>query len=206
MSRPWLAFALAVLPACAAKAQQKVPPVVPLATPALAGQVVTVLPLTMAVTDPRLPGGGGGAAGRAATLALFDSLLADLLQERAPEVTWMLPPELRTIAARAPGMLPSPDRMGQSVLRDPKATTVPDPLRGYLRNLLALANGARFAFVPAALTLAPAAGDSVEATVAAVLTDGRIGTVLWRTRAVGRAANATDAIRVAVATILPVEP
>lgn len=201
-----LSFAvlLFALPACAARAQQKPDLPTPLATEGLAGQSVTVLPLTMAVTDPRLP--GSGPATRAATLAWADSLIADMLTERAPEVTWMLPAELRRIAERAPGMIPSPDKMGQSVMRNPRMNSVPDPLRSYLRQLVGLAGGARYALLPAALTLTPAGGDSLEVTLSAVLADARMGTVLWRTRAVGRGETAADALRIALATIIPVEP
>jgi len=199
-----LAVLLFALPACAAGAQQKPALPVPLATVGLSGQTVVVLPLTMAVTDPRLPGSGSG--NRAATLAWADSLVGDMLTERAPEVTWMLPEALRRIAARAPAIVPSPDKMGQSVMRGPRMTSVPDPLRGYLRQLVGLAGGARYAFIPAALTLAPVPGDSLEVTLSAVLADGRMGTVLWRTRAVGRGETATDALRIALATIVPMEP
>jgi hypothetical protein len=198
------AVLLFALPACAARAQQKPEPPTPLATEGLAGQTVTVLPLTMAVTDPRIP--GSGPATRAATLAWADSLIADMLTERAPEVTWMLPAELRRIAERAPGIIPSPDKMGQSVMRNPRMNSVPDPLRSYLRQLVGLAGGARYALLPAALTLAPAGGDSLEVTLSAVLTDGRMGTVQWRTRAVGRGETATEALRIALATIVPIEP
>ncbi len=192
------------LPACAARAQQPPEPPQPLVTAALAGQGVAVLPLTMVLTDPRLP--GGASANRATTLRWADSLLGEMLTERAPEVNWLLPAELRRIAARAPGILPSPDQMGQSVMRGPKQKTVPDPLRTYIRQLVGLASGARYAVVPAALSLTPGPGDSVEVTRVAVLTDGRLGTVLWRTRAPGRGETATQALRVALATIVPVEP
>jgi hypothetical protein len=198
------AVLLFALPACAARAQQKPELPTPLATEGLAGQTVTVLPLTMAVTDPRLP--GTGPASRAATLAWADSLIADMLLERAPEVTWMLPAELRRIAERAPGMIPSPDKMGQSVMRNPRMNSVPDPLRGYLRHLVGMAGGGRYALIPAAMTLTPAGVDSLEVTLSAILADGRMGTVLWRTRAVGRGETAADAMRIALATIVPVEP
>ena len=201
-----LSFALLLfaLPACAARAQQKPDLPTPLATEGLAGQSVPVLPLTMAVTDPRIP--GSGPSTRAATLAWADSLIADMLTERAPEVTWMLPAELRRIAERAPGIMPSPDKMGQSVMRNPRMNSVPDPLRSYLRQLVGMAGGARYALIPAALTLTPAGGDSLEVTLSAILADGRMGTVLWRTRAVGRGETAADALRIALATIIPVEP
>ena len=80
-----LSFAvlLFALPACAARAQQKPDLPTPLATEGLAGQSVTVLPLTMAVTDPRLP--GSGPATRAATIAWADSLIADMLCHRSSD-------------------------------------------------------------------------------------------------------------------------
>jgi hypothetical protein len=79
-------------------------------------------------------------------------------------------------------------------------------LRSYLRQLVGLAGGARYALLPAALTLTPAGGDSLEVTLSAVLADARMGTVLWRTRAVGRGESAADALRIALATIIPIEP
>src|SRR5262249_13895441 len=145
-------------------AQQKPPkpkvPAVALSTAGLAGQSVAVLPLTMVVSEPGVPGASGPKA-RAALLQWGDSLLGDALLERAPEVTWVLAPTLRRNAQRSAGLLPSPDRMGQSVLRSPQLKDVPDPLRGYLRQLLALSGGARFALVPAALYLAPTGSDSL---------------------------------------------
>ncbi|HEX7025062.1 MAG TPA: hypothetical protein VF187_09630, partial [Gemmatimonadales bacterium] len=177
------------------KPRQPPKPVVPaiaLATEGLAGQAVTVLPLTMVVSDRRIPGSTGAAA-RARTMQWADSLLHDALSERAPEVNWIFPPELRRVARRAPGLLPSPDRMGQSVMRAPNLKEMPDPLRTYVRQLLALAGGARFALIPASLQLSPAGGDSLKAELSAVLTDGRVGRVVWRTLAVGTGETAADA-------------
>lgn len=197
-----LGLALAT-PACAQKPKDaKNPtPALALATDALAGQIVVVLPLTMVVSDPRIPGGSGPEA-RARTLRWADSLLGDMLLERAPEAQWVLPPALRNTAARAVGLLPSPDQMGQSVMRSPSLSTTPDPLRGYLRQLLALSGGARYALVPAALYLTPGTGDSLTVQLAAVLTDGRLGRVLWRTLAVGKGETADQAFRAALATII----
>ena len=197
----------AVLTMCATAQQQPKPPVpaIALATGTLAGQGVIVLPLTMVVRDPRVPGGTGAPA-RAAMLAWGDSLLADALAERAPEVTWILPPALRRTAARSPGLLPSPDQMGQSVLRAPNLEVVPDPLRGYLRQLIALSGGGRFALIPAALFLEPAPGDSLKVQLSAVLTDGRLGRIVWRTLLVGQGETADQAYRAALATMLPATP
>src|ERR1051325_6263856 len=105
-------------------------PAIPLATAGLAGQGVAVLPLTMLVSDTHVPGTTGARA-RAALLSWADSLLGDVLTEHAPEVSWILPPALRKNAMRSAGMLPAPDRMGQSLLRAPPQEQS-DPLRGYL--------------------------------------------------------------------------
>lgn len=177
-------------------------PAVALATSGLAGQTVAVLPLTMTLWDPHIPGGAGPKA-RATIRHWADSLLGDALLERATEVKWVLPPELRRVASRAVGMMPSPDQMGQAIMRAPGLREMPDPLRSYVRQLVALAGGARFAFIPAALYLIPAPGDSLSVQLAAVLADGRNGRVVWRTLAVGRGETAADAYRAALETILP---
>jgi len=173
-----------------------------LLTTSLAGQPVAVLPLTMVLADPRVPGTRGSAA--RATLAHWaDSLLGDALAERAAEVDWILPPALRSAARRAAGMIPSPDQMGQAVMRAPNLKDVPDPLRSYLRQLLGLAGGARYALIPAAMSMAPVgtSGDSLQVSLSAVLADGRLGRVVWRTLAVGNGENADEAYRAALNTI-----
>jgi len=180
-------------------------PAIPLAVAGLAGQGVAVLPLTMVVGDPRVPGTAGPKA-RATLILWADSLLADVLMERAPEVTWVLPPALRNTARRAPGMLPSPDQMGQSVMRSPGLKDLPDPMRNYVRQLLALSGGARYALIPASLYLSPGGGDSLVVQLAAVLADGRLGRVVWRTLAVGRGETADAAYRAALATLFPPDP
>lgn len=180
-------------------------PAIPLAVAGLAGQGVAVLPLTMVVGDPRVPGTSGPKA-RAALIQWADSLLGDILAERAPEVLWVLPPALRNTARRAPGLLPSPDQMGQSVMRAPNLKDLPDPLRNYVRQLLALSGGARYALIPATLYLSPAPGDSLTVQLAAVLADGRLGRVVWRTVAVGRGETADAAYRAALATMFPPDP
>jgi hypothetical protein len=200
---------LAVLSVPTVAAQQPPPkskvPAIPLATAGLAGQGVAVLPLTMVVGDPRVPGTSGAKA-RAVLLQWGDSLLADALAERAPEVSWVLPPALRRTGQRAAGLLPSPDRMGQSVMRSPNLKELPDPLRSYVRQLLALSDGARYALIPATLYLTPATGDSLTVQLAAVLADGRLGRVVWRTLAIGSGATADEAYRAALATMFPPDP
>lgn len=196
-------LALSAAPACAQQHKQsQVPePVVALATDGLAGQLVAVLPLTMVVSDPRLPGATGLEA-RTRTMRWADSLFGDFLLERAPEVQWILPPALRRTAERAVGVMPSPDHMGQSVMRSPALRSVPDPLRAYLRQLVALSGGARFALIPAVLFLSPGPGDSITVQLSAVLADGRLGRVVWRTMAKGTGDTAEQALRLALATIL----
>lgn len=184
------------------KAAKPEVPAVGLETAALAGQTVVVLPLTMVVSDSRLPGGAGPRA-RTRTLHWADSLLADALQARAPEVKWLLPAELRRIAQRSGGLMPSPDQMGQSVMRAKGLKEVPDPLRTYVRQLVALSGGARYSLIPAALYLTPAPGDSLTVQLVAVLADGRLGRVVWRTLAVGRGETATEALIAALGTIVP---
>lgn len=211
--RPTVLTALTILIVLSvpAEAQQKPPkpkvPAIALATSGLAGQSVAVLPITMVVRDPHLPGGTGPAA-RATLLSWADSLLGDALAERAPEVTWVMPLALRRSAQRSAGLLPSPDRMGQAVMRSPDLKEVPDPLRGYVRQLLALAGGARFALIPAALYLSPAPppGDGLTVQLSAVLADGRLGRVVWRTLAVGHGDTADQAYRAALATLFAPDP
>lgn len=196
---------LAVTPTCAQNPQpkQKPIPAVALATNGLAGQPVAVLPLTMVLSDPRIPGGTGADA-RTKIMRWADSLLGDALTERAPEVQWVLPPALRVTAQRAAGMVPSPDQMGQSVMRSPNLKEAPEPLRSYLRQLVALTNS-RFALVPAAYYITPGAADSLTVQLSAVLIDARLGRVLWRTLAVGKGETAAAALRAALGTIVPID-
>ena len=171
-----------------------------LAREALAGQRVAVLPLAHIVRDTaltdtlvRLP--------RETVLTWADSLLAESLAERAPEVEWVFPDELRKSARKAAGMIPEPDKMGQAVMRSP-LKSVPDPLRGNLRTLMGIVGG-RYAFIPASVRFAP---DSVgvQATIEAVLADSRTGQVGWRTsNAIGRGATPAAALTAAVAAFLP---
>ncbi|MEP6591747.1 MAG: hypothetical protein ABJC19_11240 [Gemmatimonadota bacterium] len=194
--------ALAVLSgACAATAQQtKPPPLAPaiLLSP-LAGQAIPVLPITFLLSDSVTP--VGLPSDHAARLAWADSVVGTTLQMRGPEVTWVLAPELRRVAKRAPGLVTDPDRMGQALLRNDKITRVPDPLRAYLRALSAMTDS-RDIFVPASLRFLPAAeGVRVEATL--LLVDSRNGSILWRSHPVGTGATAGAALAAVIAHILP---
>jgi len=173
-------------------------------TAALAGAAVIVPPLTMVVVEPGVPEGMLPTE-RLSLLAWGDSLVGQFIAERAPEVRWVLAPELRRVARRSPGLVTDPDQMGQSVLRSGSLKSVPDPLRGYLRNLMAVAGGGRYAFVPAAVVVsAGSEPGQVTAHVAAVLADGRSGAILWRTEASGSGATPAAALAAAFALIFPV--
>ena len=89
------------------------------------------MPLTLVVADPAFQSDSlfapTGTAARPSTWA--DSVIGEAFPSRAPEVHWVLPPELRKVARRAPGMVGDPDQMGQAMLRSPKLKDMPDPLR-----------------------------------------------------------------------------
>ena len=198
-------LAALMLGGCAGRAPaQKIPVAEPLMTAALAGAPVIVPPQTMVILEPGVAA-GALPADRLGLLAWADSLVGELIVERAPEVRWVLAPELRRVARRSPGVLVDPDQMGQAVLRQASLRTVPDPLRGYLRNLMAVAGGGRYAFVPAAIIVAPGGEPGmVTVRVAAALVDGRSGAVLWRTEASAAGATPGAALAAAFALIFPV--
>jgi hypothetical protein len=196
-------------PACAtAQREAKVEPlpnVSAFSTQAVAGKTVGVLPITLVVADPAIQSDSVYASYRDRRLALSraDSLISEALVTRGPEVGWVLPPELRKIARRSAGFVPDPDQMGQALLRSPKVTTIPDPLRSSLRSLLAIADS-RLAFVPASLSFSPEADGMIRADLSVVLADVRIGKVLWRSLALGRGRTPDDALNAALASVLPV--
>jgi hypothetical protein len=176
-------------------------PVRPFIALPFAGQHIAVTPITLLIpldTLARI----APLSDRALALAWADSLVASHLTGRRPEVIWVLPAELRKMARRAPTVAPDPDRMGQSLLRDKKFETVPDPLRGQLRSLMAIVGG-RYAMVPAAVTLVPDAG-LVRAEVSFVLADSRTGKVVWRTVTWGIASSPAAAVSAAMEALLPV--
>ena len=180
------------------------PPVRPLATTALAGQTIAVLPITLVVADPALESDSLYARYKDRRTALLraDSLVGQGFQARSPEVNWVLPPQLRKIARRAAGVVDDPDQMGQAILRSPNLVKVPDPLRSSIRSLVALV-GVRLALVPAALGFGPDSNGQIRADLSLVLTDSRSGKVLWRTLAYGRGASPDQALNAAIAAVLP---
>jgi hypothetical protein len=177
-----------------------------LAVAPLAGQPVSVLPITMILADSSVEADSsyGRYHDRLAGRQRTDSLLAETLQSRAPEVHWVLPAELRKIARRAPGMLSSPDELGQAMMRAPRLDKVPDPLRSSLRSMTAIAGG-RVVFIPAALGFSRAVGGGIHASFTLVMADARTGNVLWRSVAAGGGATADAALNAALATIFPPE-
>ncbi|TDJ56027.1 MAG: hypothetical protein E2O47_03080 [Gemmatimonadetes bacterium] len=168
-----------------------------------AGQDIPVLPITLVVPDSSL------AAGelfqhRDVLLKWTDSIIQFKLENRAPDVGWKFPPELRRLALRSPGIIPDPDRMGQSVLRTPALNTVPDPFRSNLRTLVAVTGG-RLAFVPAAAVFRQPEPGVVEASLMIVMADSRTGRVVWRSLAVGEGGNLAYALSAALDDVLPLQ-
>jgi hypothetical protein len=180
------------------------PPVATLSSAAFSGQTIAVLPITLVVADPALQSDSTYANYRDHRSALLraDSLVGAGLQTRGPEVNWVLPPQLRKVARRAAGFVEDPDQMGQAILRSPKLTSVPDPLRSSLRSLMAVVNG-RVALVPASLGFGPESDGRVRADLTLVLADSRTGKVLWRSLAYGRGKSPDEALNAAVAAVLP---
>ncbi len=199
-----------LLLSCAAPIQAQraepsnLPPVRPLATTALAGQTIAVLPLTLVVADPALESDSLYARYKDRRTALLraDSLVGEGFQGRSPEVNWVLPPQLRKIARRAAGVVDDPDQMGQAILRAPNLTSVPDPLRSSIRSLVALTGG-RLVLVPASLGFSPDPKGEIRADLSLVLADSRSGKVLWRTVAYGWGASLDQALNAAMAAVLP---
>ena len=212
------ALASVALLACGGKPQDVTPePTAPLPTAGIAAQQVGVLPLTLVAAEDSLHWETVLGERRAA-LAKSDSIIGTLLKARAPEVTWLLPDELRRVARRAPGIAPAPDQMGTAMLFHPtkqQPEMVPDPLRSELRTLAALAGGGRYALVPAGLTFrrkgvppdrlrpsgSPLGTATAELTI--VLVDVRTGRVGFRTVARGEGDDPWTALTRAVKSLTP---
>ncbi|MEP7326787.1 MAG: hypothetical protein ABI836_12620 [Gemmatimonadota bacterium] len=176
-------------------------PARPLATTPLAGQKIVVLPLTMLLSDASL-GAEAPLFDRPTALHWADSALGLALTIRAPDVTWVLPPELRRIAHRAPSLDLDPDKMGQSIMGAPKINTLPDPLRTYARSLVAIAGG-RLILIPAIFSFNRTPEGTVKAEVSVVLADVRSGQVLWRTLIPATGATPVAALDAAYRLMLP---
>ena len=191
---------------CGGKKSTKEPtpaPTAPLPTAGLAGQRVAVTPLALVAAEDTLHW-GALMADRRTTLDRCDSIIVMLLTARAPEVTWVGPPELRHTARRAPGIAADPDQMGTPFLRASNVVEVPDPLRYQLRTLMGLVGG-RYVLVPAGLVFRhPRAGSTgATAELSVVMIDSRIGRIGWRTIARGQGADAWTALTRAVKSLTP---
>jgi len=206
----WSVVAVLVAVACGGAKpkpdQQPVPAATrPLPLAGLASTKVPVLPLTLIGADETL--GWPQFANQRAALASADSVIGTLLPARAPEVTWVLPDELRRQARRSPTFATNPDQMGTAILRAERMEIVPDPLRSELRALVAIAD-ARFALAPAQLVFkrsitpgSPPGTGTAELTV--VIVDGRLGQVGWRTVARGDGPDPWTALTRAVKALTP---
>ena len=145
-------------------------------------------------------------ADRRTTLDKSDSIITTLLTARAPEVTWVGPPELRHVARRAAGIAADPDQMGTPFLRAENIVNVPDPLRYQLRTLMGLVGG-RYVLVPAGLvfrrTVGRPDGRTATAELSVVLIDSRVGKIGWRTVARGDGEDPWTALTRAVKSLTP---
>jgi hypothetical protein len=191
--------------------QQPVPaPTIPLPTAGLAGQRVSLFPLTLMAAEDSLRW-DVLIRERRPNLTRADSVIAELFVARAPEVNWVTPHELRASARRAIGIATDPDQMGTSVLRAEKLDMVPDPLRTQLRQLLALSGG-RFAVIPAALFYKRRVVGRIEGQLEAtaeltmVMVDVRLGRVVWRSVARGMGTDPWASLTGAVKALTPGVP
>lgn len=173
-----------------------------MATSALAGQKVAILPLTLVVPDLALAEDTLLSV-RTRVLPWADSLILESFTGRAPEVFWIGPPELRRLARRGIGFTTDPDHMGHAVLRDANFKVVPDPLRSQIRNLVALTD-ARFVLVPASAVFLKEANGDVKVELALVVIDARAGVPMWRSLASASAPTAGMALRAALTAVLPI--
>lgn len=183
---------------------QAPPPAVParqLHSAPLAGEKIAVLPITMVVAEPPVSS-EAPFIDRVTTLRWTDSLLEYALENRAPDVSWVFPEDLRAIAKRAPTVAPDPDKMGQSIMSAPRLDFMPDPLRSYARSLVAIAGG-RHLLIPAAASFSRAPGGPFKVELSVVMADARNGRVTWRTLAVGEGATADAAVSEALRVMLP---
>ncbi len=174
----------------------------PLPTAGLAGEPVTVYPLTLIVAEPGLEW-DSLIRPREEALQHADSLIELFLEERAPEADWVMPAALRRMAKQAPGILADPDQMGTALLRAGGLTKIPDPLRSQMRNLTG-ATGNRFALVPASLAyFATDTAGVARAELTMVVAEVRSGRVDWRTVARGEGEDPWTALWDALTSLVP---
>lgn len=108
-----------------------------------------------------------------------DAEVAFALGEASSSVRWVLPPELRDVLARSPGVLVRIDALPVGVFMRTEVNRVGDPLYGDLRRLAALTS-ADLALIPVEVRVGPpkeSGGAAVE--IAAALLSARTGRVYW---------------------------
>jgi hypothetical protein len=182
-------------------------PTAPLPTAGLAGVAVGILPITLIAAEDSLHWDTV-----VTERAKADSVLGTLLRTRAPEVPWVSSEDLRRAARRAPGIVTDPEQMATPLLRRATIVDIPDPLRGQMRTLAAIAGG-RYLLAPAALVYRRTAvrlyGDTAHtagtatAELTVVLVDVRVGRVQWRTVARGDGNDPWTALTRAVKALTP---
>lgn len=203
----WYLLLGLVTAGCGGRSQPAVPvpePTAPLPTAGIAGQKVTVYPLTLMSADERL-GWDSILSPHAAALQRADSIMGALLTERSPEVEWVLPEALRRAAAKAPGLLTDPDHMATSLLRASNLGVIPDPLRSQMRDLTGVA-GERYALVPTVLVFDLAPDGRGRAQLGLAMADVRTGMIGWRTLATGEGNDPWSALRTAFKKLTPSLP
>jgi len=180
-----------------------VPPVtLPLPVAVLAGREILVLPVGLIAASDSL-GWRDAFRDRVGARSRADSIIADALTGRAPEVPWVLPARLRQIARRNPTVVADPDLLPGAVLRDERLEEVPDPLRAQLRTLSSFTS-ARYALVPAALFYEPTPSGDGRAYLVTVVADVRLGTITFRSTASGDGQDPWTALAAALAALTPI--
>lgn len=194
---------LAVVGCGGSQPEEDVAPVsLPFPAQAFGGRQVALYPATLVAADGSL-GWGDQLGTRVERGERADSVLAEFLVERIPEIDWVLPDVLRAGAARAPGILTSPDKMGTAMLRAEGLEQVPDPLRSQMRNLTGVVAD-RYAMIPAVVAFVPGTTPGQgSAEVTLVMVDVRFGTISWRSVAAGEGDGPWDAMWNALKTLTP---
>ena len=106
-----------------------------------------------------------------------DAELAFGLQDRGPEVTWILPERLQSVLDRSPGM--SRIRgLSVGVFSTGEVRRIGDPLYGDLRRLGAMVDG-EVALIPLQASLQAPDSLGVAVRVSAAVIHVRTGRVLW---------------------------
>ncbi|HSR43585.1 MAG TPA: hypothetical protein VLL48_15465, partial [Longimicrobiales bacterium] len=105
--------------------------------------------------------------------------IAFALRERAPQVRWILPDELRSDLARAPALGVPLENLPVGIFLQAEVQRVGDPLYGHLRRIAGL-SGADVALIPVAVRHRPASPQQPGAVeIAAALVSARTGHVFW---------------------------